>query len=175
MPGVSTCTECGAELHGRADATYCSSACRQRAYRRRNASTVTATRRGVDPGRPVPAASRLWSHNRFWTFPRSPWDFGTERHPGYPHPSRLERSDADHIEHYVFNVASIAEMAISGSPGYEPEPDNYPYNVGDPLPDELPAEVTPEDADFLASWLEPGIDRATELLALLKRRAREDA
>jgi hypothetical protein len=35
MPALATCTECGTEFHARAAASYCSTACRQRAYRRR--------------------------------------------------------------------------------------------------------------------------------------------
>lgn len=31
-----TCQKCGGSFHGRADATYCSAACRQKAYRSRN-------------------------------------------------------------------------------------------------------------------------------------------
>jgi hypothetical protein len=33
---MRTCTECASEFHGRADAKYCSPACRQRAHRDRN-------------------------------------------------------------------------------------------------------------------------------------------
>jgi hypothetical protein len=38
MPGYCTitCAGCGTQSVGRSDATYCSSACRQKAYRRRN-------------------------------------------------------------------------------------------------------------------------------------------
>jgi hypothetical protein len=35
MPALAACTECGSEFHARAAAAYCSTACRQRAYRRR--------------------------------------------------------------------------------------------------------------------------------------------
>ena len=55
MPAaLKTCTECGTEFHARADAAYCSTACRQRAYRRnRNANrNVTPT---VGAGVAVPA------------------------------------------------------------------------------------------------------------------------
>jgi hypothetical protein len=33
---ILTCSECATEFHGRADATYCSPACRQKAYRARS-------------------------------------------------------------------------------------------------------------------------------------------
>lgn len=35
-PAVTRCEGCGTEMHGRSDRRYCSPACRQRAYRRRN-------------------------------------------------------------------------------------------------------------------------------------------
>ena len=41
------------------------------------------------------------------------------------------------------------------------------------LPDGLPAEIDPDTADELYCWLEPALDRAHELLALLDRRAAE--
>lgn len=41
---VATCAGCGAEFKpARSTAVYCSSACRQRAYRKRNAPTVTVS------------------------------------------------------------------------------------------------------------------------------------
>lgn len=35
---LRTCDVCGTEFHGRADAAYCSPACRQKAYRRRQSA-----------------------------------------------------------------------------------------------------------------------------------------
>jgi len=48
------------------------------------------------------------------------------------------------------------------------------YRVNEPPPDGLPAEIDPDTADELYCWLEPALDRAHELLALLRRRAAED-
>jgi len=48
------------------------------------------------------------------------------------------------------------------------------YRVDQSLPDGLPAEIDPDTADELYCWLEPALDRAHELLALLGRRAAED-
>ena len=48
---MRTCAQCGKVLQGRADAVYCSSACKQRAYRIRNAKPVTDRE-------PAPADSR---------------------------------------------------------------------------------------------------------------------
>jgi hypothetical protein len=53
---TNTCAECGTELAGRADAAYCSSACRQRAYRRRNRN---------DPSRRVPIGDEDMFRDRF--------------------------------------------------------------------------------------------------------------
>ena len=47
---MRTCTECGDPFEGRSNAAYCSAACRQKAYRKRNAPPVTASPAGdVDP------------------------------------------------------------------------------------------------------------------------------
>ena len=50
---MKTCTECGTEFHARADAAYCSTACRQRAYRHRNANRNVPS--AVGAGVPVAA------------------------------------------------------------------------------------------------------------------------
>jgi hypothetical protein len=47
---LAACTECGADFHARANASYCSAACRQRAYRRQR-STGAESARNV----PLPA------------------------------------------------------------------------------------------------------------------------
>lgn len=62
------CTECGTGFNARTDAAYCSSACRQRAYRNRsrNTASVTVTRPTVDL-RPVPIADKYWDCDRFGT------------------------------------------------------------------------------------------------------------
>jgi hypothetical protein len=46
---LMTCTGCAAEFHARADAAYCSAACRQRAHRKRNAPHVTASQYRPQP------------------------------------------------------------------------------------------------------------------------------
>ncbi len=77
------------------------------------------------------------------------------------------RSDYEHLDHYVLGVASIAER-VSGNG------EAHAYDVDEPLPAELPNDITPEDAEHLASWLEPALDRAGEVLGLLVRRSHED-
>lgn len=49
---LQVCAQCGSEFSSaRLDAVYCSPACRQRAYRSRNAKTVTAEPEPVPPNR----------------------------------------------------------------------------------------------------------------------------
>ena len=49
---LQVCAQCGSEYSpARLDAVYCSPACRQRAYRSRNAKTVTAEPEPVPPNR----------------------------------------------------------------------------------------------------------------------------
>lgn len=57
-----TCDGCGTEMTGRADRRYCSPACKQRAYRNRNGSTVTTSGTFVDPE--VPRAAPKDRRNR---------------------------------------------------------------------------------------------------------------
>ena len=114
----------------------------------------------------MPIAGPFWGAYRFWAFHTSPWSFGDEEHPSTPQPSRYGLADAGHIEQYVMAVASLAEKLDRHQ--------GYPYDVTEALPDELPEGIDPETADNLVAWLEPAIDRAVELLALLERRAAED-
>ena len=44
---TTTCLECGADLTGRSDSAYCSSACRQRAYRARTRNATAELKRQV--------------------------------------------------------------------------------------------------------------------------------
>jgi hypothetical protein len=53
---VESCTECGIKFHARANSLYCSTACRQRAYRRR-----TKANAGVDGGRNVSPPATIGS------------------------------------------------------------------------------------------------------------------
>jgi hypothetical protein len=48
-----TCAGCGTEFDARANAAYCSSACRQRAYRNRNAAKRRVTASADTPPRPI--------------------------------------------------------------------------------------------------------------------------
>jgi hypothetical protein len=160
---ASVCRECGESFTpARSDAAYCSSPCRQRAYRRRATrvrNVIAAT--GADPTRPVPVADDDWARERFWEYGNGdPW--ADRAYPG-------RRGTGDHpaidIQRYVFCIASIATKSRND--------EDYPYDVDEPLPWELPEDITPEHADILASWLQPALDRAAELLVLLQGRSRE--
>jgi hypothetical protein len=83
-------------------------------------------------------------------------------------PGRTDGTDHDMIEAYVWSVASVAELV-----NLDTYPSTREYDVTKPLPDELPADVTPEARRIHASWLEPAINRARELLVLLQRRSLE--
>jgi hypothetical protein len=167
---ASTCRECGESFApARSDAAYCSSPCRQRAYRSRNAPLVTARRPGVDLDRPVPIADDDWSRNRFEGRHGKVVRIVDRGTSGSRECVGFDTAHKDHtaqiLEDYVYTVASIAEKADADC--------DYTYEVDEPLPGELPEDITPEHADVLASWLEPALDRAAELLALLQRRSRE--
>jgi hypothetical protein len=142
---VDTCAECGTELAGRADAVYCCSACRQRAYRRRNRD---------DLSRPVPVGDKDMFRDRFRGYTGS--DDRDE-----PINPILENI----LENFVLGVASIGRSGRVRGERF--------LDVDAPLEEALPEAVTPEYADFLVEFLAPALDRAHELLELLIRRSRE--
>jgi hypothetical protein len=160
----------------RSDARYCSSACRQQSYRERRdtesepiRNTPPVTAKPVqparsDPLRPVPVTYHDWEEERFWTF-SDPWG----DHPSSSVPSRMDYEEhaASTLQQYVHGVACIGNKLSRNEEG-------YPWDLDSPLPDEMPNDITPEVAEHLAAWLEPALDRVTELLGLLKRRSHED-
>jgi hypothetical protein len=79
---ANICAECGAELAGRSDAVFCSSACRQRAYRRRH----------NDPSRPVPVGEG---------------DMFRDRFKGYTGSDDRDERINPILESYVLGVAGI--------------------------------------------------------------------
>jgi hypothetical protein len=78
---ANTCAECGTEFAGRADAAYCSSACRQRAYRKRYRNE-----------RPVPVGDT---------------DMFRDRFKGYTDSDDRDGLINPILEKYVLGVASI--------------------------------------------------------------------
>ena len=100
----------------------------------------------------VPIASGDWVKGRFQN---------ASGYPGGTDPVRL-------LTGYVrCNVASICQHRYNGAAYGE-------YDVDDPLPWELPVEITPAVAEDLLNWLFPALKRAGELRDMLISRAYED-
>lgn len=188
-----TCGHCGGTFEAaRSDATFCSSACRQKAYRQRsrpepirNSETVTAIRNGERvTGGPVPVIDQKeWLEYRFKSLGIGRYEVNgcaPKPLPGHRNGGTLsgfteEDTLADLIEHYIFDIASIVkkDIDVEDDPNTGRPDHRNQYRIDDPLPEVLPAEITPDDAEALASWFEPALDRAAELLSLLQRRASE--
>src|SRR5262245_58096783 len=140
---ANICAECGTELVGRVGSAFCSSACRQRAYRKRK-------RNPNDPSPPVPVGGKDMFRGRF---------------KGYTGSDDREELINPILENYVLGVASVGLSGWVRGERY--------LDLDAPLEDALPEAVTPEYADFLVEFLAPALDRAHELLELLIRRGRE--
>jgi hypothetical protein len=90
---LKTCTECGTEFHARADAAYCSTACRQRAYRRnRNANRNVTPTVGAVPVRATIGSlvselkrilSELEKHTADINYAGTD-EFNAQKFPGHP-------------------------------------------------------------------------------------------
>ncbi|MEO3759537.1 hypothetical protein ABGB19_14770 [Mycobacterium sp. B14F4] len=169
MPAARlSCAICAGDFHGRKDARYCSTACRQKAYRRRNRSSNTVTYPASSG--PVPVGD-AWMRSRF----------GDGRYIGYTpiaeRPSDRVRS-ARHraaeqddgsgtIRDYVQGICCIGRRLCDDDADYPTGQD-----LQTPLGDSLPAQIDPITAARLASGLEDAIPRVMELASLLKRRGR---
>lgn len=188
-----TCEQCGDPFEGRADASYCSPACKQRAYRDRRDGTARNTPVVTDSKRweyrlppsawawheytdPVPAVDQHdWLDDRFLSVNQLDRNTLVSK-PRLDHrASELDTSAHgtlyEVIEHYVFEVASVVTRDIRNDREDDLGYHRYEYRLDGELPDELPSEITPHEAETLASWLEPALDRAEDLLVLLRRRA----
>ena len=182
MPAfLKTCTICGTDFHGRADAAYCSTACRQKAYRTRTRTAIAASRnetasRDVTGG-PVPDGDD-WMADRFFSEDRNGYEtFAATRaaiEANVKTPKVRERRIAEAsaegrrvIEEYVEGIATIGRelyddderTCITGT------------DYDTPLGDNLPAGVDPATAASLAERLRRVLPRVHELAALLGRRA----
>lgn len=166
-----TCEICETEFYGRADATYCTTACRQKAYRQRNrnASSVTAA---VSSG-PVPIGD-AWMQDRFgggygndYTSLAVMTEFIIANYKTPAAQQRrireAEERAARTIRDYVDNVAAISR--------YDSPEDTVDSDT--PLGETLPAGIDPELAAELAGQLRAVIPRVGELLSLLDRRAND--
>jgi hypothetical protein len=175
MPStLRTCALCGTEFYGRADAAYCSTGCRQKAYRTRTrnelaelrASSSETPSRDVTGG-PVPDGEE-WMAGRF-AFYRTIGAITADVESRYKNPEVRERKIREAqqrnqvlLPRYVNEVAEIGQLD-----GYS----NIDFDI--PLGDTLPATVDPATAEELAEQLRAALPRVHELLALLERRARQ--
>lgn len=171
-----TCQTCGSEFYGRADAAYCTTACRQKAHRQRsrNATTVTATP-VIRDDRPVPDGD-AWMVGRFGGEDGDSYSTvaSTRAHILATVKGKItqekkiaaeERTASLVIPDYVDKVATI------GRYDYDYDNDNdYERECATPLGDELPASIDPITARVLADKLEAALPRVAELAALLRRR-----
>ena len=169
MPALQkSCVTCSGLFYGRADATYCSSSCRQKAYRRRRADVVPPL-----PSGPVPDGHE-WMHDRFSVHASEVAAAG--RHRARVVDGDAATSEAGHqrlvdesdelavrtIQAYVANVAELAR---------------YDCNTGvvdfdTPLGEALPGALNAATAVKLAAELTATLPRLQELASLLQRRAR---
>jgi hypothetical protein len=167
MPAAQrTCSVCGADFYGRKDAKYCSTACRQKSYRRRSRHGTAVTDRG--PTGPVFDGDE-WMRDRF----------GNSTHTRYlplAHPSSEGNAHAKHracnendgletLRDYVHGVTCIGRQQYddSGVAGQD---------LQTPLGDALPGQIDPATAAGLAADLKAAIPRVVELASLLERRGR---
>jgi hypothetical protein len=179
MPAATrTCTVCGGDFYGRTDAAYCSTACRQKAYRARTRTRYETVIPHVTGG-PVPDGDD-WMAGRFHgldtyipiekqiEFIEANYKTATA---GQRHIAKAGEDAALAIRSYVEMIASISI--------YDNSTDTIDYDT--PLGDSLPANIAPIrrtgadplPAAELASMLRAALPRVHELLGLLVRRARE--
>jgi hypothetical protein len=172
MPAsIRTCDICQTEFYGRIDATYCSTACRQKAYRQRSRNARPVTDSVLVSSDPVPIGD-TWMRNRFGgqlgneyaTLAEMTQHIeATYKMPAtrQKHIAEAEENGLRTIKSYVADVAAIAR--------YSSEEDKW--DLSDPLGDELPAAIDPFTARDLAADLQAALPRVIELTALLIRRA----
>jgi hypothetical protein len=165
---IRTCKACSDEFYGRTDAIYCSTACKQQAYRRRNRDTATVLRATG----PVPDGDG-WMQNRFGG--KHGNDYATVAaltelfEADSMTPTAMQRqvvAQAEQaavlaIREYVQNVAAIAR--------YDSPSDEFDYTT--PLKDSLPGNLDYGTAQELGAVLTAVIPRVLELASLLNRRA----
>jgi hypothetical protein len=178
---LKRCVICKRRFYGRADASYCTNSCRQKAYRRRSADVVTSL-----PAGPVPDGDE-WIQDRFGMCAAEPVAAGRHRARDlgsrYPTSSVItqiteskynskavqqiriaeaEDAAARTIRYYVRNVAEIAR--------YDSAAADLDFDT--PLGDALPAALDAATAAGLAAELNATLPRLRELASLLERRAR---
>jgi hypothetical protein len=168
MPAARrSCTVCLCEFHGRSDARYCSTACRQKAYRRRsrNATPVTPP---VASG-PVLTGDE-WMRDRFGHGPHTGYTPMPERPPHVPsarHRAAEENIGLETIRDYVQGIVCIGRQCYDDNAGSV-----IGQDLQTPLGNTLPDEIDPATAARLAAELRDAIPRVLELASLLEGRGR---
>ena len=181
MPAtLRTCTVCETEFHGRADAAYCSTACRQKAYRARTRLIHNETpSRAVTAG-PVPDGDE-WMDCRFFSdncpgyLPSAATRANIEANVKTPkvRDRRIAEAAADGrhvIEDYIKTVATIGRELY----GDEDRTGVIGTDLDTPLGDTLPPSIDPATAADLAEQLHRVLPRVHELVDLLERRGHEE-
>jgi hypothetical protein len=168
MPAARrSCIVCACDFHGRRDARYCSTACRQKAYRRRsrNAPPVTP---------PVANGSVLtgdeWMRDRFGHSPHMGYVPVAERPAHVPtarHRAAEETIGLETIRDYVQGLACIGRQRYDDDAGCV-----IGQDLQTPLGNTLPDEIDPATAARLATELRDAIPRVLELASLLEGRGR---
>jgi hypothetical protein len=171
MPAsLRTCDTCKAEFYGRADATYCSTACRQKAYRQRSRNAHPVTDAVPVSNAPVPIGD-TWMSGRFGGHMGDDYATLAEMKQRFDalykmpatrqkHVAEAEVNGMRVIKRYVEDVAAIAR--------YSSDEDGWDLSI--PLGDELPAAIDPFTARDLAADLQAALPRVVELASLLNRR-----
>lgn len=168
---LRTCEVCETSFYGRTDALYCSTACKQQAYRQRVRNAVPNLLTPPPSDAPVPFGD-TWMGGRFGGAYSD--DYATlavvaeeiaatikTRAARQKRLAAAEQNAARMIKEYVNAVAAIGR--------YNSDDDGFDFET--PLGDSLPATVDAELARSLAASLQAALPRVVELASLLIRRS----
>ncbi|OBG63125.1 hypothetical protein [Mycobacterium sp. E3339] len=170
MPAaLRICEVCETTFHGRTDALYCSTACKQQAYRQRARSAPANLIAVPHGGNPVPHGD-TWMGGRFGglfgddyaTLAVVANEIAASVKTPAARQKRLtaaEENAAQVIENYVGDVAAIGRSTDEG------------FDFETPLGGALPATIDADLAHELATRLQAALPRLVELASLLIRRS----
>lgn len=162
-----TCLSCAGQFQGRKDAQYCSTACRQRAYRRRSRNGFVVA--GSVTGGSVTEGDE-WMRDRFGQGSRGGYTPVSERPPeGLRFAEHRATDDSDGsevIRDYVLGVTCIGQAVYDSTAG------TSEHDLHTPLGRALPVRVDPGTAADLAAALRAAVPRIVELASLLEARGR---
>jgi hypothetical protein len=162
-----TCEVCGSDFYGRADAAYCSAACRQKAYRQRSRTATPVTHREFSG--PVPDGDE-WMRDRFGDGMRTGYLPLAHRPAAGTGPAKhrawKENDGLETLRDYVQGITCIGRELYDGEAACVTGQD-----LKTPLGNALPPGIDPATAAGLAADLKAAIPRVVELASLLDRRA----